>query len=849
MMLAQEVFAQPDRQVALDQLEQRFGEVTGAQLASEPAPARCLLPYRLMYEMAGDELKPSMQNRVEKVLSAPEDDRDEPDTLFSESGKFRLLYTTAGKDSVPATDDSGSGIPDYVEKAAAYADYSYQQQIEELGFVDPTIHHGANECRSGSEVWQDTVITIRFRDFGYYGSFTPNTPFEMTVHSNFDGFPRNDLDEMEKNRLGALRVTVAHEFKHVIQYATNCFQGDAGNWSWLEMDATMMENIVHPEVNDYYNYIEQNSSIFKSPHSSIPSPIVSSSYSHVTWMLFFAEYYGMDFWVDVWDRIHHYPDARFDEAMNAALLDGRGDHFESALIRNHLWHMAPARITSIISDPSVASGNPYYGFSEQHAYPGAEFFESHDTMPQELGERVEIPHMAARYYSFSADRINGVGQSAFLFFKDRLGVAVGVLAKTREGKIVEYIIPSSAANPQKYRLPFDWEELEWMGLVAVNSDRQTSTRAQLLAGAGKDIQELWWYGDVTKDGQLTEKDALFMLEKKLEPERISGFERYIGDLSGDGELTHYDAALLYRHMHYGDFTFPIDSVGRGKAPSWRGFEEIDDHEGTVFPVAKLGPGERRDTVTAELRTSNDFINAYDDEIDLTLSVPGASDSTWSSFYLELAIDYPPQDSENNTGDIVELELLNVMNHNSGEQMDGWLHEQNEHSVRLVYASSVTFGKDPLNETDTGRDDLVTLFLEAKNRGRVHFEIVDFKLDEYDYVVDYVSMEGPIDVHEPVAAEPPVMDQPMDFALHQNYPNPFNPETVISFTLPQTEHVHLQVYDITGRKVAELLDEKRLAGRHQVRFDMSSLGGLGSGVYLYRLEAGNMSKTRKMTIIK
>jgi len=90
---------------------------------------------------------------------------------------------------------------------------------------------------------------------------------------------------------------------------------------------------------------------------------------------------------------------------------------------------------------------------------------------------------------------------------------------------------------------------------------------------------------------------------------------------------------------------------------------------------------------------------------------------------------------------------------------------------------------------------------------------------------------------------------MDFALHQNYPNPFNPETVISFTLPQTEHVHLQVYDITGRKVAELLDEKRLAGRHQVRFDMSSLGGLGSGVYLYRLEAGNMSKTRKMTIIK
>lgn len=90
-----------------------------------------------------------------------------------------------------------------------------------------------------------------------------------------------------------------------------------------------------------------------------------------------------------------------------------------------------------------------------------------------------------------------------------------------------------------------------------------------------------------------------------------------------------------------------------------------------------------------------------------------------------------------------------------------------------------------------------------------------------------------------------------FKLHQNYPNPFNPSTVISYQLPEASKVQLEVFDITGRKVAKLLNERVQAGIHEVNFDASNLA---SGIYIYRLtiqsqSAGSRSLTKKLTLIK
>lgn len=83
-------------------------------------------------------------------------------------------------------------------------------------------------------------------------------------------------------------------------------------------------------------------------------------------------------------------------------------------------------------------------------------------------------------------------------------------------------------------------------------------------------------------------------------------------------------------------------------------------------------------------------------------------------------------------------------------------------------------------------------------------------------------------------------------LHQNYPNPFNPTTTIRFSLPKREHVTLKVFDVLGREVVTVLDKKLDAGKHAVVFEVKHLA---SGLYFYKLEAGQFSETKKMILVK
>ncbi|MHB9041582.1 MAG: T9SS type A sorting domain-containing protein, partial [Melioribacteraceae bacterium] len=86
----------------------------------------------------------------------------------------------------------------------------------------------------------------------------------------------------------------------------------------------------------------------------------------------------------------------------------------------------------------------------------------------------------------------------------------------------------------------------------------------------------------------------------------------------------------------------------------------------------------------------------------------------------------------------------------------------------------------------------------------------------------------------------------EFQLSQNYPNPFNPTTTISFLIPRTEFVSLKVYDLLGREVATLVNEEKLPGHYEVEFNGMNLP---SGVYFYRLQAGNFSQTKKLLLLK
>jgi hypothetical protein len=98
---------------------------------------------------------------------------------------------------------------------------------------------------------------------------------------------------------------------------------------------------------------------------------------------------------------------------------------------------------------------------------------------------------------------------------------------------------------------------------------------------------------------------------------------------------------------------------------------------------------------------------------------------------------------------------------------------------------------------------------------------------------------------PVGIEP-VAGIPQNFSLSQNYPNPFNPVTKIKFAVANISDVKLVVYDVLGRQVQELLNSRMNPGYYEFNFTASELP---SGVYFYRLTAGEFTDVKKMTLIK
>ena len=93
--------------------------------------------------------------------------------------------------------------------------------------------------------------------------------------------------------------------------------------------------------------------------------------------------------------------------------------------------------------------------------------------------------------------------------------------------------------------------------------------------------------------------------------------------------------------------------------------------------------------------------------------------------------------------------------------------------------------------------------------------------------------------------------PSEFSVSQNYPNPFNPQTVIEYSLPIDCHVNIIVYNVLGQSVRRLKNEWEQAGRKSVVWDGKDQKGeeVGTGIYFYKIRAGDFVKTKKMVLLK
>lgn len=152
-----------------------------------------------------------------------------------------------------------------------------------------------------------------------------------------------------------------------------------------------------------------------------------------------------------------------------------------------------------------------------------------------------------------------------------------------------------------------------------------------------------------------------------------------------------------------------------------------------------------------------------------------------------------------------------------------------HSNNMLIETGATY---TFNNLLTGDSDVGYADLSETGYTSIIQNIEPHSTNIYSPVVLSLSTEEP--------------DLAKDFELHQNYPNPFNPTTNISFYLPKPTEIKLQIFDVTGRLVSTILEQKMNAGNHTQTFDASNLS---SGVYFYSIKSDNFQRVQKMTLIK
>lgn len=176
---------------------------------------------------------------------------------LSPSGRFRVHYTLAGLDSVDSTDRRGNGVPDYVDSVAAALDRAWVLQVEELGYRAPPADGGAG---GGDELdvylvdlgqWSNARYGVTYPE-----SSGPTSSTFMELDNNYTNPAYGRFGDCEGHTgvrgYDAMRVTVAHELFHMIQFGY--YQGQDGSW-WQEATSTWMEDVAYPRVDDYLQYL------------------------------------------------------------------------------------------------------------------------------------------------------------------------------------------------------------------------------------------------------------------------------------------------------------------------------------------------------------------------------------------------------------------------------------------------------------------------------------------------------------------------------------------------------------------------------------------------------------------
>ncbi|MFQ5652940.1 MAG: T9SS type A sorting domain-containing protein, partial [bacterium] len=135
--------------------------------------------------------------------------------------------------------------------------------------------------------------------------------------------------------------------------------------------------------------------------------------------------------------------------------------------------------------------------------------------------------------------------------------------------------------------------------------------------------------------------------------------------------------------------------------------------------------------------------------------------------------------------------------------------------------------------------------DSESTFTIHAQFGSIDPKKYDHW-DYTNMK-------PVVTSVELLDDllPKRFTLEQNYPNPFNPETSIQYSIPKAADVKLTIFNVLGQRVATLVNKQQVAGNYLVQWNGQNDAGrpVASGIYVYRISAGDFVQTKKMLFLK
>jgi len=290
-----------------------------------PTRPFCGTPHIVEAVSAAPHLDASYRQRLGKLVQRrPSRDLNQ----VSPSGRFRVHYDIEGSDAVDPSDDDGNGIPDYIDITMAVLDSIWVLEVEQLAYNPPPSDNGV----AGDEY--DVYITDLGRGGAYGFTYPERAGNTSSSYLELDNDYTNPIYQQTRG-LDALRVSIAHEFHHAIQFGY--YQGSDSIW-WQESSSTWMEDVAYPEVDDYLQYLP---SFLGSPHRALNSGSRIGSdfqiYGTSIFSHFLDQRYAREINRLIWEELGRRGNARL-EHFNRMLLDFQRGGLSVALSQFAVWN-------------------------------------------------------------------------------------------------------------------------------------------------------------------------------------------------------------------------------------------------------------------------------------------------------------------------------------------------------------------------------------------------------------------------------------------------------------------------------------------------------------------------------